>query len=262
MVSILLLFALWSTATAVPGPEPVNPSAWMTPDDIPWTLSLRSRNDMVAYELDVSEQGVPASCRITHSSGSNAFDARTCRLLIERASFVPPRDAAGRPLASTYRGRVVWRVLNVGKVRVTDFAPALKRVTVRLAPDGSVQDCRRESEGGPLWGDVPEECAAIGDTAGYPMDRLAGEYGTFVAVQDIALPGAPEPVVPGATLILRRGAELAFRADGRFIRCTPLPLIGDFEVQAPCDRFPPAMRRQAETAERRVWRSYLFALPR
>jgi hypothetical protein len=51
-------------------------------------------------EFDVDPEGVPTSCRVSHSSGNQAVDERTCALLLERVRFAQRFDASGTPIGN------------------------------------------------------------------------------------------------------------------------------------------------------------------
>lgn len=60
----------------------------------------------VAFRLSIAPDGRPYACEIVRSSGSNALDDQVCGILRTGARFKPARNAAGKPVASTYQSRV------------------------------------------------------------------------------------------------------------------------------------------------------------
>lgn len=47
-------------------------------------------------------------CEITRSSGNEALDAATCRIIRSRSRFVPAMNAAEQPVAGEYQGYIDW----------------------------------------------------------------------------------------------------------------------------------------------------------
>jgi len=60
------------------------------------------------FELSVSPRGRVRACRVLQSSGSARLDHKTCSIMVERARFIPARDAAGTSVADTYEGSMRW----------------------------------------------------------------------------------------------------------------------------------------------------------
>lgn len=260
MLSGLLL--LFAGAAAVPEPVPVNPSQWLRASDLPLLKRLRTRTEEIRYSLEVDARGRPVSCTIDQGSSSPAIDARTCRLLVERAAFTPPTDASGAPVASTFAGRIVWHFADPAKVRIEDFEPGVRRFTLRVASDGTVENCAKEEEGAPLWIPGTSDCGGVVGRASYAWARHAREYGTLHSLVAVMRPGDAPPAIPGATLLQDEGAQLEFRENGRYIRCTPFPGAYDPTVQELCDSFFPEVRTRQGTAETRIVRRRLFGVAR
>lgn len=61
---------------------------------------------MVALQL--SDTGVPTSCRIARSSGDPFVDAGLCPLIYRRLRFLPARDAAGRAITYSLNYIADW----------------------------------------------------------------------------------------------------------------------------------------------------------
>lgn len=62
----------------------------------------------VSVRLRVSANGRAQACSVTRSSGNNALDSTTCRLLQERLVFNPARDRVGNPIATEVESTHVW----------------------------------------------------------------------------------------------------------------------------------------------------------
>jgi TonB family protein len=76
--------------------------------DYPVAASMRAETGSVGFTLDVGADGRVGGCRVTASSGSEALDTATCRILAERAQFTPARDAAGNAVTDQFSSRIVW----------------------------------------------------------------------------------------------------------------------------------------------------------
>lgn len=77
-------------------------------DDYPMEAIEKEEQGTVAYRLTIGRRGGVPDCEIVESSGSEALDEQTCRILEERAHFSPARDAAGKRIPDTYSGRIRW----------------------------------------------------------------------------------------------------------------------------------------------------------
>lgn len=89
---------------------PINPSNWLTDRDYPASAQNEGASGNVRFMLMVDETGAAKDCSVEGSSGHAFLDATACVRLLERARFRPARDAAGNPVRSVYRSRIVWRL--------------------------------------------------------------------------------------------------------------------------------------------------------
>lgn len=110
----LLLAALVPAAAGAAVPERARSSqplhTLFSDADYP-AEAIRNREEgTVAFRLEVGADGKPSGCSVASSSGSSSLDSTTCRLLMERATFVPARDVRGKPTADRFVGRIVWRM--------------------------------------------------------------------------------------------------------------------------------------------------------
>jgi TonB family protein len=64
----------------------------------------------VELQLVVAPEGRVISCTVLKSSGSPVLDSSSCRLLVRRARFWPALDNESRPIASTVRHVLKWRM--------------------------------------------------------------------------------------------------------------------------------------------------------
>jgi TonB family protein len=70
-----------------------------------WTFSRRG---LVELRFELLPTGRIGECRILRSSVANELEARSCRLLSERARFVPERDRVGRARSSRHDAYFNW----------------------------------------------------------------------------------------------------------------------------------------------------------
>ncbi len=103
-------------------------AAWFSTDDYPAEALAVEAEGTAAVQYDIDAQGRVIFCTVTQTSGSAVLDETTCRLMKERARFVPALDARGRPVASKGERRVTWQMpkrvaspmpLSILPVRVT-----------------------------------------------------------------------------------------------------------------------------------------------
>lgn len=89
--------------------EPVgNAAQWLRAKDYPVRQRNRRRSSIVAFRLNVDAAGKPTACVVPRAYTPEEFVATTCTLLMQRASFTPALDAAGKPVASYYVNSVSW----------------------------------------------------------------------------------------------------------------------------------------------------------
>jgi len=69
-----------------------------------------NREGRAGFRIKVSTEGVPQSCEITESSGSNDLDATTCTLIMRRGRFIPGTDQEGNPAEGWWASAVRWNI--------------------------------------------------------------------------------------------------------------------------------------------------------
>jgi hypothetical protein len=82
---------------------------YLQPEDYGGQLN-RNANLRPQVRLWVDENGKPLNCVPLQSTASEEFASTTCRLLLQRASFSPARDADGKPVKSIFVYTVDWFV--------------------------------------------------------------------------------------------------------------------------------------------------------
>ena len=117
-ISVLALLAAGQQASqAPPAPpsatraQPARPLAsFFYREDYPVAALTGRQEGRTSFRLAIGPNGRVTGCIVLGSSGSNALDAATCRILRGRARFRPARDEAGRPTADEYFGQYDWRI--------------------------------------------------------------------------------------------------------------------------------------------------------
>nr|WP_314446546.1 energy transducer TonB [uncultured Sphingomonas sp.] len=107
---LLTVLALASTAIqpAVPARAESTIPALLSDQDYPAAAIRNEEQGTVAFRLDISASGAVTGCAITSPSGSKLLDETTCRIMTERARFIPARDGAGRTVHDSFNGRIRW----------------------------------------------------------------------------------------------------------------------------------------------------------
>jgi len=87
-----------------------SPQNWVTDDDYPPEALRRGWQGTVAFRLDIDQRGRPSACHVTGTSGTPMLDEAACDLLMQRARFVPARDAQGKTVSASFSSRFTWRI--------------------------------------------------------------------------------------------------------------------------------------------------------
>jgi TonB family protein len=99
-----------ASAAAQPARPMANPPSLFVEADYPPEAMEKKAQGRTGYRLEISAgpSAKVTRCQITSSSGNAALDAATCRVLISRSRFQGASDAAGRPIAGEFAGRIDW----------------------------------------------------------------------------------------------------------------------------------------------------------
>jgi len=87
-----------------------NPMNWMGNNDYPTGARFMGAQGIVDFRLSIDEAGKPSACHIQQSTRPPEFDAAVCSAMIRKARFTPALDKDGKPLASYFRGTVVFKI--------------------------------------------------------------------------------------------------------------------------------------------------------
>lgn len=79
-------------------------------DDYPRRAVINEEQGTTGFRVEVSRRGRVTKCEIVQTSGSEALDRQTCRIVSRRARFSPARDQGGRRIEGSFSGRVRWEL--------------------------------------------------------------------------------------------------------------------------------------------------------
>lgn len=80
----------------------------LTSSDYPTSALFKGAQGIVHFRLSVDEAGKATACHIQQSTRPPEFDAVVCKAMMRRAQLIPALDKDGKPLASFYRGTVIF----------------------------------------------------------------------------------------------------------------------------------------------------------
>ena len=78
----------------------------------------------VPLDLNISDRGKPTSCRVRQSSGRSEVDQTTCKISLKQLRFKPAKNSEGKPIASTFTFKVVWKCADLSKLTQPDGRPS------------------------------------------------------------------------------------------------------------------------------------------
>lgn len=74
-------------------------------------VALRAgKEGAVGYKVKLAKDGRVTGCSVTQTSGSADLDQQTCAQLRQTARFKPAVNAEGKPVTSTFTGRLRWSI--------------------------------------------------------------------------------------------------------------------------------------------------------
>jgi protein TonB len=76
--------------------------------DYPSSAIRNEEAGTTRFRLVVGTDGKVTECTVTASSGSSALDSTTCRLMKQRAKFIPARDSDGRLVSDSVSNAIRW----------------------------------------------------------------------------------------------------------------------------------------------------------
>ncbi|MEO9463514.1 MAG: TonB family protein [Marinomonas sp.] len=86
------------------------PSDWITQRDYRSSWIRREMTGVASFSLGVGTNGRVTECSVTRSTGHDALDAATCKLISKRARFNPAKDRNGDIVTGSYSSSVRWQL--------------------------------------------------------------------------------------------------------------------------------------------------------
>ena len=83
-------------------------AAYFSESDYPKAARRWHEEGTVGFKIDIGTDGRVTKCSIIASSGFEDLDKATCRIVIERVRFQPPRDSNGNPLPDSLEQHIRW----------------------------------------------------------------------------------------------------------------------------------------------------------
>ncbi|GEM_PF-1333736 len=219
MIAALLLGLFVMPQDAASAATPLgNPGYWLSDDDYPAAAIWDRQSGTVATRLTLDAGGLPTGCTVTASSGSAVLDKATCDLLRTRGRFSPARDAAGKPVRSSYNSRFNW-VLPDGE---GTFGSWVYFSQIRLIA-GRVAGCSSQSNGAG-FSRVSGICGRMGSPVPPAMAALLGRPDAAATVSVIethmvAGQAAPSLQRPAGKLFYERKIRFDVDAKGNVANC-------------------------------------------
>lgn len=138
--------------------------------DYPPSAAAAHQEGMVVAAFLIAAGGDVAKCQIAQTSGSDALDARTCEIIVQRFRFNPALNASGQAIEEWRTQKISWKLpaANDRYANVTRKAELL----VDIGKDGTVDSCEvLKPSGDPKW-DV-KMCASIASNQKFEPSRGA-----------------------------------------------------------------------------------------
>ena len=105
-ISALAAFVL----CAIPSVASSELIAIFTADDYPTEAIRKHHEGLVRFRASIDAKGKVTKCEIIQSSGYPELDARTCKLVRDRAKFKPALDENGNPREDSWTSQTTWKL--------------------------------------------------------------------------------------------------------------------------------------------------------
>jgi TonB family protein len=208
-----------------------DPGTWISSKDYPAEALRKDEAGPVTVSLTVNSGGKPVACEVEASSSSEALDAATCALLVERARFQPFDDAAQR----TTQQRVVWTIPDR-----TRLAEGGVIADISLDGKGNILACTERVIGGSrlIPGDPCDlSTAALDNLFGAALRRAKSAHFRFVIVprdqEAISIEAGPD--TDDHKVFMELYTEVT--PEGFPAACQAVHLDRLFRSENPCDWF-------------------------
>ncbi|MEP2737132.1 MAG: energy transducer TonB [Erythrobacter sp.] len=87
-----------------------NASRWVTDSDYKSSWIRREMAGVAKFSLGVGTNGRVTDCRVTSSTGYDALDNATCKLIAKRARFTPAKDGSGKTVEGSFSSSIRWNL--------------------------------------------------------------------------------------------------------------------------------------------------------
>ncbi len=183
-------------------PKPIiNPETWVTSEDSTSDATVTGYGQNVGLRIDVGPDGSPVKCTITEKSGNKDVDDLACANVMERARFIPARDASGKPISSIYQNTVQIRIpdtRNPYRPSRDEFPPGAIKFEVTVEKDGYVTECKNVVREGRfagvfLSGSADRICNGLDNIRNYPA---LDDQGNPVRSKRTILFSVEEEIIP------------------------------------------------------------------
>ena len=87
-----------------------NPGDWITQSDYRSSWIRREMTGVASFSVGVGTNGRVTNCTVDRSTGYDALDNATCKLIAKRARFNPAKDRNGDTVAGDYSSSVRWQL--------------------------------------------------------------------------------------------------------------------------------------------------------
>lgn len=219
--------------------RPVKPQgnvvALFSTDDYPLQSIRNEEAGIVAVVLRINSDGRVTDCVINRSSGHAALDAQTCRILWQRARFVPAKDKDGNAVESAWRQRIRWELPEAEPMPIK---PWTMRLALEFVEEGGITSCNVETSGA-LQNDE-DACGFFMQMSG-PLAKFRAEAGykrRKTLLETSFAPGAeiPKPAPPSEMQLFgRQVARLSVDESGKTLSCQVIETEGPATQSDSCD---------------------------
>ncbi|MGP1351706.1 MAG: TonB family protein [Parasphingopyxis sp.] len=117
-----------------------NPGSWIQNSDYPPAAIRNDEEGIIHFTLEVDENGIVTGCSLEEPSLYPILNDTTCRLLSERAQFIPPQNEAGENVPSRFSSSIRWEI-PTGDADMAWIVPHEIDLSITVNSAGDVTDC-------------------------------------------------------------------------------------------------------------------------
>ncbi len=118
--------------------------------DYPPTAVAAHQEGTVVAAFLIAAHGDVTKCKVAQTSGSDALDARTCEIIVQRFHFNPALNASGQAVEEWRTQKISWKL----PAAHDGYANAIRKaeLLVDIGKDGTVDGCEvLKPSGDPKW---------------------------------------------------------------------------------------------------------------